>query len=342
MEYETAVTMREARREAVETARRQLGTYPRVGDGEYDHEEGRYSFAVTIRTPKLILSEDRDSAVDLRYLQPVEVGAVHVDAGDRSVDCPTRGELRGAVREYEAQLNEAIQKAVVRATGSNLSHLPFPGNQYAPVQDIISEVILNGEIDPDRLERMDDIDDSDKYRKYVDDLVEVDLLNRRSGTLVSGDVLTTIQKRQTFRGHSLETHHDELDAALGRYFESNVGEIDMIKRTLGPYLAVAGYYYRRALELDELPRIEESDLRRGIELEYTGQEREQKVFKLSRYLVQLESVGVLESIYQSGDRYWVGDGTAFDNLRQSAGELGPVTNIIDPAVTEQQTLGRSD
>lgn len=342
MAREPAVTKEEARRKAVETVRKKLGMYPSVGDGEYDPEQRCYSFEISIRTPKLILSGDRESAVDLRYLKPVEVGAAHVAVSDLSVDCPTRQELRTAVKDHEERLNKAIQKAVVRATGSNLSRLPFPGNQYAPVQDILSEVILNGEISPDRLKRMDNIDDSDKYQKYVDDLVELDLLRRESGLLTSGDVLTTIQEKDRFHGHSLENHHDELDAALGRYFESNVGELNMIKRTLGPYLAIAGYYYRRALELGELPRIKESDLRRGIELEYTGQQREEKEFKLSRYLVQLESIGVLENVIQGGERYWIGDDTTFSNLQDSADEHGPITPLINRNISNQQTLGQSD
>jgi len=112
----------------------------------------------------------------------------------------------------------------------------------------------------------------------------------------------------------------------------------MIKRTLGPYLALAGFYYRRALELDELPVIKEKELRDGIKFEYSGRERRQKLFKMSRYLVQLEEVGVLSPVYQNGQRYWTGDETTFQRLKTTAGQLGPVTELFSPSIFEQQTF----
>lgn len=328
----------EARRAAMEAVRFNLGTYLRLDDGEFDEEELEYTFPIILRSPKLILDEGRENAVDLRFLDPIHVGDVTVDASTKDVEHPTKSQVKDELKDYEKGLNEAIQKALVRATGSNLSHLPFPENQYAPLQDILSEVILNGEIAVASIEMMDSYDDSDKYQKYIDSLVELDLLKRKGDVLLSGDVLSTIQEKDKFEGHRIETHQDELNAALGRYFEHNVGEFEMIKRTLGPYLALAGFYYRRALELDELPIIKESDLREGIKLEYNGREQRKKLFKMSRYLVQLEEIGVLSSVYQNGERYWDGNETTFTRLKATADQLGPITELFSPALSEQQTF----
>ncbi len=334
----TAVSEEEARRLAMEAVRFNLGTYPRLKSGEFDEEGLVYTFPIILRSPKLILDESKEEAVDLRYLDPVEVGEVTIDANSKEVDYPTKSQVKDELEDYENELNEAVQKALVRASGSSFSHLPFPENQYAPLQDILSEVILNGEILVDSLRKMDKRSDNNKYQKHVDSLVELDLLKSGSVALESGDVLNTIQEKDKFAGHEVKTHHDELNAALGLYFEHNVGQFEMIKRTLGPYLALAGYYYRRALELDELPIIKEQDLRTGIEIEYDGRKREEKLFKMSRYLVQLEDVGVLEPVYQGGDRYWVGDEETFRRLKTSTDELGPVTELFSPSLTDQQTL----
>lgn len=328
----------EARRAAMEAIRFNLGTYLRLSDGEFEEEKFEYTFPIILRSPKLILDEDQENAVDLRFLDPIHVGDVTVDASTKDVDYPTKSQVKNALKDYEKELNEAIQKALVRATGSNFSHLPFPENQYAPLQDILSEVILNSEIAVAAIEMMDNYGNSDKYQKYIDSLVELDLLKRKGDVLRSGDVLNTIQEKDKFEGHRIETHQDELNAALGRYFEHNVGEFEMIRRTLGPYLALAGFYYRRALELDELPIIEESALRDGIKLEYDGREQQQKLFKMSRYLVQLEEVEVLSSVYQNGERYWVGDETTFTRLKATADQLGPITELFSPALSEQQTF----
>lgn len=336
---DAGVNPSEARRVAMEEVRFNLGTYLRLEDGEFDEEELEYTFPIILRSPKLILDENKENAVDLRFLDPVEVGTVTVDANTRDVDRPTSRQVKKELENYEEELHAAIQKALVRASGSSLSHLPFPENQYAPLQDILSEVILNGEIPVASLEMMDSYEDGEKYQKYIDSLVELDLLKRNGEVLRSGDVLNTIQEKDKFEGHEVKTHQQELNAALGRYFEHNAGEFEMIKRTLGPYLALAGFYYRRALELDDLPTIKESDLRNGILLEYSGRTQQKKLFKMSRYLVQLEEVGVLTSVYQNGERYWVGDDTTFTRLKATADQLGPVTELFSPALTEQQTLG---
>lgn len=329
----------EARRVAMEEVRFNLGTYLRLEDGEFDEEELEYTFPIILRSPKLILDEHKENAVDLRFLDPVEVGTITVDANTKDVDRPTSRQVKKELENYEKGLHAAIQKALVRASGSSLSHLPFPENQYAPLQDILSEVILSGEIAVASLEMMDSYEDGEKYQKYIDSLVELDLLKRDGEVLRSGDVLNTIQEKDKFEGHKVKTHQAELNAALGRYFEHNVGEFEMIKRTLGPYLALAGFYYRRALELDDLPLIKESDLRDGILFEYSGRTQQKKLFKMSRYLVQLEEVGVLTSVYQNGERYWVGNDTTFTRLKATADQLGPVTELFSPALTEQQTLG---
>ncbi len=338
---EAGVDMPEARRIAMEEVRFNLGTYLRLDDGEFDEESLEYIFPIILRSPKLILDENKENAVDLRFLDPIEVGEISVDANTKDVDRPTSRQVKKELENYEEELHAAIQKALVRASGSSLSHLPFPENQYAPLQDILSEVILNGEITVASLELMDSYEDGEKYQKYIDSLVELGLLKRDGSVLRSGDVLNTIQKKDSFDGHQVRTHQEELNAALGRYFEHNVGEFEMVKRTLGPYLALAGYYYRRALELDELPAIKESDLREGIKFEYDGRKEQKKLFKTSRYLVQLEEVGVLTSVYQDGERHWVGDDTTFKRLKATADQLGPVTGLFSPALSEQQTLGES-
>ncbi|MFC4249622.1 hypothetical protein ACFOZ7_22265 [Natribaculum luteum] len=335
----TSVSKDEARRLAMEAIRFNLGTYLRLNSGDFDGDDLEYSFPIILRSPKLILDEDKEDAVDLRFLDPIHVGEVTVDANSKEVDYPTSSQVKSELEDYEKELNQAVQKALVRASGSSLSHLPFPENQYAPIQDLLSEVILNGEIEVDAIKTMDSYEDGEKYQKYIDSLVELDLLKRGDVVLRSGDVLNTIQEKNQFKGHQIESHQDELNAALGRYFEHNVGEFKMIKRTLGPYLALAGYYYRRALELDNLPVVKEEDLRDGIKAEYDGRERRKKLFKMSRYLVQLEDVGVLDYVYQNGERYWVGDETTFTRLKASADQLGPVTELFSPSLSEQQTLG---
>lgn len=337
-EETTAVKENEARRLAMEAVRFNLGTYLRLDDGQFNQQELEYRFPIILKSPKLILDQHKENAVDLRFLDALEVGEAVVDASTKEVNHPSSRKIKSKLNSYEKEINQEVQKALIRASGSSFSHLPFPENQYAPIQDILSEVILNGEIKIEDIRMMDSYEDGEKYQKHIDSLVELDLLKRGNVVLRGGDVLNTIQEKDLFEGHELKTHQDELNAALGLYFQHNVGEFKMIKRTLGPYLAIAGFYYQRALTLGDLPVIKEADLRDGIILEYDGRRQKEKLFKMSRYLIQLEDVGILESVYQNGERYWTGNDTTFNRLKTTADQLGPVTGLFSPSLDNQKTL----
>jgi hypothetical protein len=171
-----------------------------------------------------------------------------------------------------------------------------------------------------QIEMMDEGRSNNRYHEYVEKLVAIDLLDLSGRTISAGSILIGLYDDSG-------TFQEALNAAMGRYFEHNVGEFGMIKRTLGPYLVVAGRYYRRALELEEMPVIDEDELRRAIEHEYSGTERDKKLMKLSRYLIQLEAVGILESVSQNGEWFWSGS----EEVRQELQEqeyLSPVETLI--------------
>jgi hypothetical protein len=321
MSVETAMSMEEARRKAEHEARYELGTFVRVGPGKLDEEAGEFQFPLLIRSPKIITDGHQEEVTDVRYFSELDLGTLTIDATTGKLDRPNRSTIRRKVREHENEVEIAVQKALISSAGRKLSHLPFPENQYSPLQDILSEILLHKEISMAQIEMMDEERSNNRYREYVEKLVTLDLLNRRGGTITAGSVLVSLYDEK-------DTLQETLNAAMGRYFEHNVGEFNMIKRTLGPYLVVAGRYYRRALELEEMPVIDESELRRAIEYEYSGRTREEKLFKLSRYLIQLEDVGILESVSQNGGRYWSGDEAIYRDLRQHSDYLASAGTLL--------------
>lgn len=318
----TQMDKEEARRKAMEKVRFELGTFVRLGDGDLDQEEDEFIFPVKIRSPKVILDDKRKQPVDVRYLSSLDLGEVRVDRKSGDVERPHRGKIKKQIRNREEELQQAVQKALVSASGGKFSHLPFPENQYAPLEDILSQLILNDNVSRDDIDMMDQ--DGDKYESYVSKLIELDLVreSRDGRTLRAGDVLVTLLDKNHY------SDYEALNAAVGKYFEQNLGEFKMIKRTLGPYLVIAGHYYQRALELEEMPKIREQDLRAALEHEYSGRRLREKQFKLSRYLLQLEDVGILESVPQNGERYWVGDEDIRDALKDQTDYLGPLSELV--------------
>lgn len=321
MSIETDITMDEARRRAAKVVRQELGTFPRLGQGEYDRENNKFQFHLFIRSPKIISDDRRDEVVDIRYYNELDLGSVTVDGDSGEVNRPNRSRIRKKIREQENEVEIAVQKALISAAGRKFSHLPFPENQYSPLEDILAELILNGQMSMDQIETMDENRSNDRYHEYLQKLLELDLAEQDDEVITNGSVLIDLL-------NETDSYQEALNGAIGRYFEANIGEFMMIKRTLGPYLVIAGRYYRRALELDELPVVEEAELRRAIKYEYSGKNRERKLVKLSRYLIQLEDVGILESVSQDGKQYWVGKERIRDDLRDQSQYLATVQPLI--------------
>jgi hypothetical protein len=121
---------------------------------------------------------------------------------------------------------------------------------------------------------------------------------------------------------------EALEAALAHFFSEGADNYDMIKGILGPYLAIAGYYYRRSLESEDLPSVSAREFRNEIRSQYSGQESASKAFKTSRYLLQLEEVGILQSESNQTGRNWTGIDEVFQDLLQQREQLEPIAEII--------------
>ena len=305
--------------EAEKVLRFDIGNLPHLGAPEY--EDGDYVFPIMINLPRVVFDEDREEPVDVRYLSEEEIGEIRVDAesGD-VVDRTNVWEVNRQIRQKRKEVDEAVQKALVKAEAEKFSLLPFPEHRYTPIQDLLSEVILTGQIPEQELDNLG-MDNREKYEKYVETLSEVQLLRWQDNRITAGDHLIEIEA-QTDRPS------DALNTALAHFFEQGANNFDMIEQILGPYLILAGYYYRRSIESEQLPRISTKEFRSELRSEYTGKTREVKSFKLSRYLLQLESIEILESVSDRSGRAWTGSSDVLAEVLQQEEELRPISEIM--------------
>lgn len=311
------MSLDEARRKAAETVRSEIGTFVRLGAGEYNGDTNQFEFPLIIQSPKLIKDSLGREVRDVRFFSELGLGTLTVDGTTGEIERPNLNTMRAKIREQREEIDIAVQKALVSAAGRQLSHLPFPENQYSPLEDILAELLLRGDILEKDIELMDEGRNNERYSEYVDQLIKLDLAEREDGVITPGDILIGMEDEAS-------TYQQAINMAIGRYFEHTLSDFDMIKRTLGPYLVIAGYYYRRALETEELPLVGESELRNAIKNErgYTGREKQEKLFKTSRYLTQLEGVGILHPVQREGKRLWSGDKSIQDRLREHSEYLG--------------------
>ena len=316
----TTITESEARRHAEGVVRSEMGMFLRVGEGEYNDEEGQYEFELLIRSPKLI--ENRSGEVtDVRYFEELDLGQVTVDGSTGDVERPRLQTVRAKIRDQRKEVEIAVRKALVSAAGRRFSHLPFPENQFSPLEDILAHVLVHGSLNIEQIELMDSDRTNDRYSEYVQNLLDLDLLKQEDRRLTSGNVLIGLEDQA-------DSYQETINMAIGRYFEHHIGDFGMINRTLGPYLVIAGRYYRHAVMREEMPLISVDELRDAISAEYSGKQKQQKLMKLYRYLVHLDDVGILHPQTHGKDTYWVGNEEVQERLRNQSELLGPVQTLL--------------
>ncbi|WP_254545865.1 hypothetical protein [Halomarina pelagica] len=311
----------DARKKAEYILRFKIGPQYSLGDIEVNGSD--FVFPIFISPPRVIFDELRQNPVDVDYLDPTRVGKIRVSKkGETEYTHPQTVYRR--VRDYEKEIQQAVEKALISSAAKDFTQLPFPENRYAPVEDILAEVILRNTVPLDEIEALDSPDDNErgKYAKYVEELESIDLLKTRDGVVGAGNFLKEARRDN-------DKNHEILNTALAHYFRENVNDLEKIHGVLGPYLAVAGFYYRLAIESDTLPKVDESSLRDAFEKHYQGKGRQTdlKLFKLSRYLLHLERAGILKPITQSNRRVWYGVDKIKDDLEEQTHYVGAITAV---------------
>jgi len=326
---------KEARKEARKTLAFEIGNLPRLS--EPTRRETDYVFRLLLRLPRIIFDQQESKPLNVDFMSPTQVGTICVDGETGEVKRTHLDRIKSRIKLLEEDIDEAVQKALVLSSANRFSRLPFPTHRYTPVLDILSHLLVEGSIDPEEIEELDrtaeesDEEDSSNYRDYIDQLEKVDLVYTTDGRVKKGNVLIEIQA-QTENEENEDDNSGlpgQLNAALAHFLERGVDDMQIIRQILGPYLVLSGYYYRRALEIgsSEPPAISEEEFKRELERHYDGEGTEKK-FKLSRYLVQLEEVGILQSARTSEGVTWEG----YRSIQDSMGDQQDLLNAIPGAL----------
>jgi hypothetical protein len=313
------VSESEAEKKAQETLAFEIGNIPHLGEAE--ETETEYIFPLVTTMPRVIFDESRERPVDVKFMSEDEVGEIRIDGESGEVSHRSNVyKIERNIRRQQNQIEIAVEKALVRSSATKFSRLPFPEHRYTPITDLLSHLILEGPIEPEELEEMNAADEQ-KYQDYIRMLEDVNLIRLRGETVVADDIFIEMQATE-------DTHPEMLNAALAHFFEVGADQIDTIREILGPYLAIAGYYYQKAIEVsDGFPSIPDAEFDEIINKRYAGNDRVQKKFKLSRYLIQLEEVGLLESDSQR-DGSWRGKEGVKQNLLREDELLAPIADTM--------------
>lgn len=308
-----------ARRRAEKELRLKVGNLPHLGD--MNSQNDRYVFPVKISLPVVIYDSDEDEPVDVKFLSEDKVGEIAVDAETGEIaDKTPLSTINDRIEEKKKEVERAIQRALIKSSAEKFSLLSYAEHRNTPEQDLLAEVILTGEIELGEIHSLKD-KDTERYLEKIETLVSLDLLRKEDGEITAGDELIKIQKSQ-------DEPSDALNEAMAYFLRERAEDIDAMVNILGPFLELAGYYYRRAIESDGLPKVSRQEFRKQLAQRDSSGRRKIKRFKLSGYLLQLEEVGILKSTSNYGDRAWKGDKKIKQNMLEQQDQLGPVAQIV--------------
>lgn len=309
---------REARRKAEEVVAFDIGNLPRLGDVEETDSE--YVFPLEIRLPRVIFNEDRKRPVDVKFMSSESIGNIRVDAVTGEVDRPHLNQIESNIRRERKIVEDAVQKALVRSSAAKFSKLPFPEHRYTPILDILSHLILEGPITNEEFDQFNAVSEQ-KYRDYVAMLEDVDLVRTKEDRIEADNVLIELRANET-KPPKL------LNGALAHFFEAGANNITTIREILGPHLILSAFYYQNAIISEGEPQMSEDEFEEILERHYYGHDLTEKRFKLSRYLIQLEDVGLLVSSADVDRPTWSGESTVTKNLLRQDDLLDPIAEII--------------
>lgn len=160
--------------------------------------------------------------------------------------------------------------------------------------------------------------DREKYVQHIN-LLESTGLVRRSGNLIIPDNnLVEIERKY-------KKLSEKILNAMAFFFEKGYTFIDSIKQVLGPHLTITGFCYEIALEYGEVRHIDYTSIEQMI---YQRYRQDIKRIKLPRYLIQLESVGLLEETKVSGKSVWRGKENIFEKIQGEEEILQPIRKFL--------------
>jgi hypothetical protein len=152
-------------------------------------------------------------------------------------------------------------------------------------------------------------------------LEELDLVVFEGDKYVSGDLLIEIEANN-------KPLSEKLADAMELFFKLGYDKLDKISEILGPHLKLTGSYYSMALQIGQLPRVSQKFFVKKINYFYTSTDRNEKLFKLDRYLIQLETVGLLKYAGFNGNNYWIGLEEVYNDILKEDEILEPIRELL--------------
>lgn len=318
---ELPISEEEALEKARKILREKFGNL--VGIENISREGTSWRFKLVSAYPRVIFDyvKEPPRPAKIKSMRPIVLGWIEIDGMSGEPKYPSRSMIIQKIKARLTEVQNVVEKALVKAESKRLSRIPFSEHRWTPIQDIFSRLLLSDEIDVNELSRLSK-DAEVKYLDYLQLLEELNLVTFEGDVYKSGDLLIEVEAQD-------KPLYEKLSDAMELFFRLGYDKLDAIHEILGPHLKLAGSYYSTALQTGDLPKVAKKFFVRKICFFYpSSTERNEKLFKLDRYLIQLENVGLVRYAGFDGESYWIGQRGIFRNILRENEILEPIRDIL--------------
>ncbi|MDP2767517.1 MAG: hypothetical protein Q8O41_08735 [Candidatus Methanoperedens sp.] len=314
--FDMPLNEEDARKIAYNVIRSELGSIPYPGKPKL--KDGIWIVPILVRYPRILFSEG-DVPEKVRFMNFENVGEIKIDANKGELLYrPRYYEVSNIIKENLEKVRITVEMALVKVGANRFAQLPFPAHIHSPIVDILSWLLINDKIDMAKDLSLIGVDDKDKYVQNINLLESTGLIRKSENLILPDNNLIEIETRY-------QTLPEKLSSSLAFFFEKGYTFIDSIKQVLGPHLTITGFCYEKSLEYGDLIPISYETIDRIVADVYR---QEVKRIKLPRYLIQLETVGLLEEKIKHGKVVWSGTEEIFRKIQGEEEILQPVRRFF--------------
>ncbi len=305
-----------ARKLALLEIRETLGTIPVPGDPRRD--DSHWVIPIVVRYPRAIFSAEAKAPERMRFMDFGELGKVKLDSQTGEIVDRTRYyDLQHRIQDRLTEIRNTVEKALVKSSAERFARMAFPEHMHSPVLDLLSWIMIHGELGSPKLESLAG-PESGKYIRYVRMLETVGLLEMRDDLIAPTSYFIEIESQQ-------KSLNDRVTDALSFYYSRGYEQIDSIRQFVGPQLMVSGFVYEASLGVDEPIATPYSDIERAL---HEGYRETKKVLQLPRYLAQLEGVELLVRTSSVREPAWQPSAEAYGKFLEESHLLEPVLSLL--------------
>lgn len=289
-------------------------THPKVAEDIMD-------FEVWADLPRLRVDPVSGAPAGAQYFRFKEIGHVRVKLVNGEIESSVSWRTaRQSIRDHLEAVETSVEKALLSNAASRFSELAFAEHMHTPIIDMLSGIIVDGRVDPRQWEREPtEPEGGSRFADYVGMLEKADLVRREGDIIRPGNVLIGLQDQG---GTPVEL----LRGSMSHFFQTGVGQIESIRKVIGPHLRLASHVYEYALEWGENESLTPKSLEAYMQDRYPREPR--KLIQAARYLLQLARIKILRLTEIGGATVVSPEPDLFDSVSRSSGLLMPFRSAL--------------